>query len=86
MSDDEIIEAVKLEQGSDRDVYAIGGDPFCEVSENLLNDSEEVDAATEGDKLGLVITNSEQDLGLEAVPPFDPKCVPRAKRALNSME
>jgi hypothetical protein len=83
--DADIVEALKLKQSPDRPAYAIGGDPFCEVSENLLNDSDEVDAASEGDKLGLVITDADQAVGVEAVPPFDPECAKRARRALNRL-
>jgi hypothetical protein len=83
--DDEIVEALKLEQSRDRPVYAIGGDPFCEVDENLLNDADEVDAASEKDELGLVITDADQAVGVEAVPPFDPECAKKAKRALNRL-
>jgi hypothetical protein len=83
--DADIVEALKLKESPDRPVYAIGGDPFCEVDENLLNDEDEVDAASEGDKLGLVITDRDQAVGVEAVPPFDPECAKRAKRALNQL-
>jgi hypothetical protein len=83
--DADIVEALKLKQSPDRPAYAIGGDPFCEVSEDLLNDSDEVDAASEGDKLGLVITDADQAVGVEAVPPFDPECAKRARRALNRL-
>jgi hypothetical protein len=85
VSDDEIVDALRLEPSKDTGGYAIGGDPFCEVSDELLNDSDEVDAASKGDKLGLVISDSEQSVGVEAVPPFDPKCAKKAKRALNRL-
>jgi hypothetical protein len=84
--DSDIVDALKLEQTPDSPAYAIGGDPFCEVNDELLNDSDEVEAARDGDKLGLVITNSEQDIGVEGVPPFDPDCARKAKKDLNRME
>lgn len=84
VSDDDIVDALRLEPSKDSG-YSIGGDPFCEVSDELLNDSDEVDAASKGDKLGLVITDSEQAVGVEAVPPFDPACAQKAKRALNRL-
>jgi hypothetical protein len=83
--DDEIVDAVKLEQGSNGAAYTVGGDPFCEVNE-LLNDSDEVSTARDRDKLDLVITDSEQTVGIEGVPPFDPECAREARRALNRME
>lgn len=83
--DDDIIAALKLEPSSDRPGYAIGGDPFCEVSDNLLNDADEVEAASEGGKLDLVITDSDQTVGVKALPPFDPECGQKAKRALNKL-
>jgi hypothetical protein len=86
VADSDIVKALKLEPSPDRPVYAIGGDPFCEVSDDLLNDSDEVDAARGGDKLGLVITNTEQDVGVEGVPPFDPDCARKAKKELNRLE
>ena len=89
VSDDDIVEALKLEPSAERSAYAIGGDPFCEVSDELLNDADEVDAASEGasegGKLDLVITDSEQTVGVEALPPFDPACAQKAKRALNRL-
>jgi hypothetical protein len=84
VSNDDIVDALRLEPSKDSG-YSIGGDPFCEVSDELLNDSDEVDAASKGDKLGLVITDSEQSVGVEAVPPFDPKCAKKAKHALNRL-
>ena len=83
--DSEIVEAANLEEGSNGGAYTVGGDPFCEVDE-LLNDPDEVEAAGEGDDLGLVITDSEQTVGISGVPPFDPQCARRAKRGLNSLE
>lgn len=83
--DDEIVDALKLEPGSSSG-YAMGGDPFCEVDKNLLNDSDEVETASEGDDLGLVITDSDAAVGIQAVPPFDPDCAREAKRALDKLE
>jgi len=83
--DEDIVEALKLEPSTERSAYAIGGDPFCEVSDDLLNDADEVDAASEGGKLDLLITDSEQTVGVEALPPFDPECAQKAERALNRL-
>ena len=77
--DDRIVKALKLEeaQGSGPTRW---GDPFCEVDENLLSDSDEIDVASEGDELGLVITDSDGAVGVQAVPPFDPECAARRSR------
>jgi hypothetical protein len=84
ISDSEIIEAANLEEGSNDAAYTVGGDPFCEVAE-LLNDADEVEAASES-KSELVIADSEQRAGVVGVPPFDPECAKRARRGLNSLE
>jgi hypothetical protein len=84
VSDSDIIEAADLEEGSNGAAYTVGGDPFCEVDE-LLNDSDEVEAASEGGS-DLVIADSEQRAGIVGVPPFDPECAKRARRGLNSLE
>jgi hypothetical protein len=85
VADEEIVQALKLELSTDRPVYSIAGDPFCEVQEDLLNDESEVEEAKNADELGLVITDSEQTMGIHAVPPFDPKCESDARRALNKL-
>ncbi|MGH2992918.1 MAG: hypothetical protein ACRDL1_05210 [Solirubrobacterales bacterium] len=84
--DDEIVDALKLESKAGQPVYAMGGDPFCEVDENLLNDSGEIETASESDDLGLVITDSDESVGIRAVPPFDPECGREARRALDELE
>jgi hypothetical protein len=84
VSDSDIIEAANLEEGGNGAAYTVGGDPFCEVGE-LLNDTDEVEAASEGGS-DLVIADSEQRAGIRGVPPFDPKCAKRARRGLNSLE
>jgi hypothetical protein len=83
VSDSAIIEAANLEEGTNGAAYTVGGDPFCEVDE-LLNDTDEVEAASEGS--GLVIADSEQRAGIVGVPPFDPECAKRVRRGLNSLE
>ncbi len=84
-SDSEIVEALELERAEDRPVYAIGGDPFCEVEEELLNDADEVEVAKAEAELELVITNREQTVGVHGIPPFDPSCEDDARRALNRL-
>ena len=83
--DTEIVEAMELELSTDRPVYAIGGDPFCEVDEDLLNNETEVEQAKGEDDLGLVITDSEETVGVQGIPPFDPNCAKKAGRALNGV-
>ena len=86
VTDATIVEALNLKPGDDRPVYAIDGDPFCEVDQDLLNDETEVDEAKADNKLeGLVITNDGQSVGVKAVPPFDPSCERDVKRALNEI-
>jgi hypothetical protein len=83
VSDGDIVQALDLKPDNERPVYAIGGDAFCEVDQDLLNDSTEVDEAkSEKNASGLVITDSAQSIGVVAVPPFDPSCERDARRAL----
>ena len=87
VTDATIVEALNLKPGDDSPVYAIDGDPFCEVDQDLLNNGTEVDQAkTENSLEGLVITNDGQTVGIKAVPPFDPSCERDVKRALDQIE
>jgi hypothetical protein len=87
-NDKQIVERLDLKQTSDqgRKVYAIGGDLFCEVESNLLNDSGEVDKAEDKDKVGLVISSSEGNVGVVAVPVFLPDCEQKVKKVLNRLD
>jgi hypothetical protein len=79
-----IVDALGLEEmGSG---YAMGGDPFCEVTSKLLNDSEEVDTALEEDEFGVVIASRHGNVGIETVPPFAPDCTDQAKKKLNRLD
>lgn len=82
--DSDVIEALELEQGPEGDGYMIGGDPFCAVG-RILNDRQQVEAAVDGGERGLVIADSDRRVGVEAVPPFDPKCARQARRALDEL-
>jgi hypothetical protein len=84
VSDDEIVQALSLERDDDEPVYAVRGDEFCQVEQELLNDSTEVEEA-ENDKRALVITDSTGVVGVQAIPPFDPRCEEDARRALNRL-
>jgi hypothetical protein len=84
VSDDEIVQALSLERDDDEPVYAVRGDEFCQVDQELLNDSAEVEDA-ESDKRAQVITDSDGAVGIEAIPPFDPRCEEDARRALNRL-
>ena len=87
VSDSTIINALNLKPGDQGPVYAINGDPFCEVDQDLLNDSDEVDEARQDNKLeGLVITNDGQSVGVKAVPPFDNSCEAKVRRSLDQID
>jgi hypothetical protein len=79
-----IVEALELEEVDSG--YAIEGDPFCEVTSKLLNDSGEVDEALDEDELGLIIASRQGNVGIEAVPPFAPDCKEKAKKQLNRLD
>ena len=86
VSDKDIIAALDLKQTSGGPSYAIGGDPFCEIDNDLLNDSNEIEVAKEGGGDDVVITNSDESAGVRAVPPFDPACARQAQRDLDKLE
>jgi hypothetical protein len=82
--DGKIIDKLNLEKSENG--YSLEGDLFCEVKRELLNDSEEVDAALDADELGLVIASREGNAGVEGVPVFSPDCRDRAKKKLNRLD
>jgi hypothetical protein len=79
-SDKTIVDALGLEDADG--AYAIGGDPFCEVSKELLNDASAVKEAGETDEL--VISSAEGNVGITAVAPF--ACEREAKKGLNRLD
>ena len=83
-SDQKIVDKLNLEKSGNG--YAIDGDPFCEVEGKLLNDAEEVSAAADRDRLGLVITSAEGNVGVKGVPVFPPDCKDKAKKKLNKLD
>ena len=83
-SDDSMVQALGLERADDAPVYEVGGDPFCQVEEELLNDSAEVDEAEKG-KNALVVADSTATVGIQVIPPFDPACEDRARKDLNKL-
>ena len=85
--DGEIVKALDLKRDDERPVYAIGGDEFCEIDDNLLNDTTEVEQATSTKQSeGLVLTNREQSVGVQVIPPFDPACERDARKALGRID
>jgi hypothetical protein len=83
-SDAKIIDKLNLKKSGNG--YAIDADPFCEVEGKLLNDSDEVSSAEDRDRLGLVITSGEGNVGVKGVPPFAPDCKDKAKKKLNKLD
>jgi predicted transcriptional regulator len=84
VSDDQIVQALDLKRSDDAPVYEVGGDEFCQVDQELLNDSDEVEQAKK-DKNALVVANSTSVVGIQVVPPFDPRCEQDARKALNEL-
>lgn len=78
-----IIKALGLTE-SDRG-YALGGDPFCEVSRKLLNDAGEVSDALSSDHASLVVTVASKDVGVRGIAPFMPECRREAQRLLRKL-
>ena len=80
--DAQIVSALDLEQANR--AYRMGGDPFCTVDE-LLNNGEEVDQASDGAGRDFLIASSDGEIGVLARRPFAPDCTRRAKDALRRL-
>jgi hypothetical protein len=85
VSDQKIIDKLSLVRSEQTPGYNVAADPFCAVDLNLLNDQSEIDDAQGGSGKGLVITNADGDVGVQAVPPFGPDCVKKTRRGLNAI-
>jgi hypothetical protein len=69
--DSEIVSALNLKQAGSG--YEVNGDPFCRVDE-LLNDVDEVNGATDQKGVNFVIASPNGEAGVVAHPPFAPSC------------
>lgn len=83
-NDDRIAERLHLEESGD--VYALDGDPFCQVEEKLLNDADEVQEAIDADKIGLVVSSREGNAGVTGVAPFARDCLETARKRLDKLD
>ncbi|HXF00281.1 MAG TPA: hypothetical protein VN458_08025 [Solirubrobacterales bacterium] len=81
-SDDEIVSALDLKQSGAG--YEIAGDPFCTVDE-LLNDADEVDAASGDGGDTFVIASPDAEIGVLARRPFAPDCTRQARAELERL-
>ena len=81
-SDEEIVSALDLKQ-SDAG-YEIAGDPFCTVDE-LLNDADEVDAASGDGGDAFLISSPDGEIGVLAQRPFAPDCTRQARADLKRL-
>jgi hypothetical protein len=81
-SDDEIVEALDLKQAGRG--YEIAGDPFCTVDQ-LLNDADEVDAASGAGGDSFLIASPDGEIGVVARRPFAPDCTRRARDDLKRL-
>jgi hypothetical protein len=84
VGDGKIVERLNLSEVDG--TYAIDGDPFCAVDEELLNTSDEVEEAIDGDEIGLVVSSREGGVGVEGVAPFPEDCRAEAKKKLNKLD
>jgi hypothetical protein len=82
ISDSKIVSALDLKQANR--AYRMGGDPFCTVDE-LLNDSDEVDQASDEPGRDFLIASPDGEIGVLARRPFAPDCTRRAKDALRRL-
>ena len=84
-SDREIVGKLDLSKADGDDVYVLGSDAFCEVEKNLLNDSGEVDSASD-DRRALVIPSREGNVGVVGVPVFPRDCKDLVVKKLNRLD
>ena len=84
VSDDAIVQALDLERADGAAVYEVGGDPFCQIEQELFNDSAEVEEA-ENRKSAQVLADSTATIGIQVIPPFDPSCEDKVQRALDKL-
>jgi hypothetical protein len=81
-SDEEIVSALDLKQSGAG--YEIAGDPFCTVDE-LLNDADEVDAASGDGGDTFLIASPDGEIGVLARRPFAPDCTRQARAELKRL-
>jgi hypothetical protein len=85
-SDKKIIEKLNLTQPEDGGQgYWFDGDAFCEIEHNLLNDTGEIDSASNS-RNSLVIVSREGNVGVIGTPPFAPDCRERVQHKLNRLD
>lgn len=84
VADDAIVQALDLKRADDAPLWEVGGDEFCQVEQELLNDATEVEEAENKEK-ALVVADSTAVVGIQVVPPFDPRCEQKARKALNRL-
>ena len=82
IDDSQIVSALNLKQASSG--YAMHGDPFCRV-DDLLNDVDEVNSATDKKSVDFVIAAPGGEVGVVAHPPFAPACKREATEALKKL-
>jgi hypothetical protein len=82
IADSEIVKALNLKQVGQR--YEIGGDPFCTIDE-LLNDADEVDQASDDQGRDFLIASPDGEIGVLARRPFAPDCTRGAKDDLRRL-
>ena len=80
--DAKIVSALELEQTNR--AYRMGGDPFCTV-DDLLNDRDEVDQASDEAGRDFLIASPDGEIGVLARRPFAPDCTRQAKDALKRL-
>ena len=85
-SDKKIVEKLNLTKPEDGGKgYLFDDDAFCEIDNNLLNDSGEIDSADD-DRGTLVIASREGNVGVIGKPPFAPDCRDRVQHKLNRLD
>ncbi len=82
IDDSEIVAALNLKQAGAG--YEMNGDPFCRVDQ-LLNDVDEVNGASEQKGVDFVIAAPGGEVGVLAHPPFAPRCKRDATAALKKL-
>lgn len=84
---DQLIKALALAKPEGRETFAVHGDPFCEVSSDLLDSKARVDEAKATKKLkALVVTSASGSVGVVGVAPFVGACKRQVVDAMRTLK
>jgi hypothetical protein len=84
---DEVIKSLTLSKPKNRNTYAVGGDPFCEIRTTILTSEEQIQTARKGRAARkLLVTNPAGTVGVIGVVPFENSCRAQVAQGLQAVE